>query len=238
LTDSQIQSKREGIYSSIFDGQGYLNLCKGQFWQKKLKELFHTYDLEFFGGFFQRTQQENNGKITFEPSNRLTSSSGNCTYHSRYVSHIKLSTVLFNRITDHNIEKVKVNGIHPKNRTEALMLTFEHELIHAVLYMARGERDNHNSLFKDVARNLFGHVSIYHGIDPSVLNRDNDPNFDRTADPKIYEKRDFKMGDSVYCIGKKGRHEGQLIKMDRVNAIIQTSTGRVGAPYRMIKPLK
>ncbi len=138
------------------------NIDEGNFTKigtKDLRVLFSLYDREFLGGFFKEWDYD----IHFRFSKRLTKSGGNTKYNKDDGSFtISMSVPILHQTFNDVNREVKVNGIVCTNRTEAAMRVFEHEIIH-VIEWTHFDTSNHNRpLFKQLAKNIFGHTDIYH----------------------------------------------------------------------------
>lgn len=141
--------------------------------ERHLLYIFQLYDRLFLQDriaqfFHEHPEQQLRFKF-----GKGTSSAGCCKHQKQdgiTMHTISISRPVMLRACSKNSTEL-VNGLQAQDRLECLLLTFEHELVHLMLYLWRSSgqpREVHGPLFKTIARNLFGHTSFYHniGLDP------------------------------------------------------------------------
>lgn len=217
---SDFDIRRKLISDSIFPQLKYPVLIN-----QHLEQLFSWYDYYFFNNMISYALKKSNGKIIFELSNRLTKTGGTYTRDGLFTYLIKISSYKLNQLTPQNISNVTAQGLHPKDRVEALQLIFEHELIHVIISIFTNEIESHGQLFKDLAFNLFGHTKITHGITDTALSQLN------PDQKQMKNKDDFHLNQIVYFIYKDQKLAGKIIKLNRKRAKINTEKGVFNVSY-------
>ena len=186
--------------------------------------MIEIYEYLIFSNLISNGLKKGNGNMEFGFSDRLTSTGGKCRRTGVCTYNITISSDRLNKLLPGNISDVHVNGITPKDRVDALLLIFEHELIHAVLSIFKDDLSGHDKLFKTIAKNLFGHVKSTHGIIDKKLDS-----------PTQSIKNNFRVGDNVYFINKKNEKIlGRIIKINPKRAKVNTITGVFAVPYNML----
>lgn len=218
------ESRRKIISDIVFGDNKYPYLTEE--YNNKLEEMFKYYDYYFFSNLISyglnKGSPLNNekNKISFEFSNRLTSTGGTCLRDGICSYKIKISSNRINKLEPNNVNKIHINGLTPKNRIDGLQLIFEHELIHAVLSLYKNDLNGHNKLFQDIVLKLFGHTEFKHGISDHILNDNSHKN--------KYTKNDFEIGDMVYFMNGKGmKIRGKIIKINPKRAKVNSEDGKV-----------
>ena len=132
-----------------------------------LEMLLRLYDEQFFS---HKLTAALGDRLTLRFSRRLTSSSGQTRYNRKTGAlTISISLPLLFQ-TFHDVEReVIVSGIPCGDRLEALMRTFEHELIHVLEFAAFGRSSCRQARFRRMSANIFGHRGVTHGM---VTNRE------------------------------------------------------------------
>ncbi|MFP6763691.1 MAG: hypothetical protein VB858_08735 [Planctomycetaceae bacterium] len=136
-----------------------------------LEHLFNLYDEFFFNSELGPATRRNNTPLTFRISKRMTRVGGTTT---RYRHHQKRgprwsyeiaisSTLLFSTFHDVN-RTIEVTGIECRNRVEALLRIFEHELIHLTEMVAWGDSSCSQSRFQTLAFRHFAHTEATHQL--------------------------------------------------------------------------
>lgn len=147
-----------------------------------LKELYRAYDAVFFDGQLATQLQD---RLKFSLSTRMTKAAGKTIYtkkaeNRQYEIRIGVD-FLFN--FDALQREKNVAGLVVENSLEALMLVFEHELVHVLETEAYGTTNCKGKRFQKMAAQLFGHTSSYHAL-PSQRE-------------VIYEISGYKPGDQI-----------------------------------------
>jgi len=133
-----------------------------------LSLLFHLYQDNFLEHWFDLNYK---GKIKFSVSRQLTRSAGLTRCPKKIgtlrpddvVIEIKVGIDFFlnyGMLEGHNT----VGGIETASSLEALLLVFEHELCHAIEFIAYGRSSCKGKRFKAMASNLFGHKESCHKL--------------------------------------------------------------------------
>ena len=137
-----------------------------------MEQMFQHYNHYFFAGLLKAQADFNNLKYKFEIGTGSKSNAGSCSIKDGNL-RIKLHKGVFDNITESNCNKLKVNGIVPLDRLDAIMIVFEHELIHAGYSSATGSialelmNENHGPSFKKMVLCLFGHQTCSHSLIPN-----------------------------------------------------------------------
>lgn len=133
-----------------------------------MEQMFEHYDHYFFAGLLKAQADFNNLKYKFENGSGVKGCAGSCSVVDGNL-RIKLHKGVFDNITETNCNKLRVNGIVPTDRLEAIMIVFEHELIHSGYQSSNTlelMNENHGPCFKKMVLCLFGHQSCSHELIP------------------------------------------------------------------------
>jgi hypothetical protein len=164
-----IWKKRRGIADRLKTESDFIKTDKiDKISTNDLDLLFEYYDSVFFNGWFRDNFK---GLILFELSRRMTKSAGitKCPKNKELIKpHLLTITICmgvdFFFKFDHISGTKEVCGIDTDNSLEALLLIFEHELLHAVEFIIYGRSDCSKPRFKDTAKKLFGHTQSHHRL--------------------------------------------------------------------------
>lgn len=227
---SDIINRRNSISDKVFQNIKYYNFNNSEFYKNKLNDMFKFYDYYFFNNMISYALSKSNGNISFEFSNKLTSTGGTCRRNGICTYEIKISSDRINKLKHENLSKITINGLVPTDMVNGLQLIFEHELIHAVLSIFTDNINGHNNLFKTIVFNLFGHTQITHGITDrvlfsshSVLSRD-------------LTKFDFSINENIYFNSPKyGNVYGKVLKLNPKLALVDTPQGPYKVRYSALK---
>ena len=151
--------------------------------------LIELYDKAFFENKLKEFMCRNNCNFIVCWNNRCTTTGGICRYKRRVdISNelnirIELSPkVLYKAINQLESSYLINSGIKCKNILECLLITFEHELIHALIgcfcsefegtnYLSPGNwkgktnpSNGHSKTFMSIVNNLFGHTDFVHEL--------------------------------------------------------------------------
>lgn len=156
-----------------------------------MNDPFEFYDFYFFSGLLKAQADFSNLKYNFIVGSG-TRSAGTCSLKGGLVN-ITLSKPIFDAITPDKVGTLSANGIVIGNRLHAIMIVFEHELLHSGFETANGCTDEkHGPNFKKMAASLFQHLSTTHSLLPTSIKGD-----------KVYILSDFKADDKI-MINLKG----------------------------------
>lgn len=215
---------------------------------KDLKTLFHRYDEVWFKEGLQQLAKYHKIRIRFGIL-KATKTAGECKYEVNLkcncvisncvgpecmsgVCTISVSKPIITGIFNQGEKQLKVNGIHVKDRLEALQVVFEHELVHMYMYLkglckkGKGYYSSHGTLFSETSLRFFGHTEFRH----SLLHGDSS---DMLVKANCFE------GMKVYFNQKSrrgiNRVQGEIVKLNPKRAKV-LSIGRLYAvPYEMLK---
>ena len=166
----EILLKREYIHLQM------LSVVKANFTSLKtstLKRLFDLYDDIFFGGEIQEKLTQDNSTLTMSVTNRKgvkyggyckkTAKGTRCFYTLQFPTSVFMS--LFNK----GEKGLKNGGLICKNRLDCLQLTFEHELIHLLMFLWKFSGkgpvySSHGKLFKCMVYAYFGQTEFKHSL--------------------------------------------------------------------------
>lgn len=158
-----------------------------------IQDLFDLYDKYFFNNTIKSLFVANKIAVSFEISNRMTSTAGSCKTLSHQCSYvITLSTLFNNLFTSTPVTKsLDANGIICDNQMMCIQVVFEHELLHLLIdtmcptenklrrqpslhkvikkqvaggVVLKEVRDMHGDTFKMLINNIFGHTKTRHGL--------------------------------------------------------------------------
>jgi hypothetical protein len=153
----EVIEKRSKVKNIFLNSTG-LNDDLINFSDHHIKDLIDLYDNIFFDDFFF---SKNVNWFTYL-SRQLRSSAGSIQRkRMKRIFKIKLSIPVLLE-NDYNYEK-QVNGIIIDSCLEAVMITLEHELIHAYQYCIYNT-SNHRNTFKIESYAIFGHTRTTHSL--------------------------------------------------------------------------
>lgn len=178
----QISAKTRKIYDSVLEKSS--NFEDGNFriiGAGDVALLFRLYDASFFGGYFT---SKLNGNLSFRVSKRMTRAAGKLTVDRKLTDYtISISSYLIFQTFSDIKREIIVNGLVCKDRLEAMMKVFEHEMIHLLEYMLFGDSSCGKRRFKSYSANIFGHTESTHKL--------------ITQWERALTKYDLKVGDKV-----------------------------------------
>ena len=143
-----------------------------------MEALWNSYDRHFFKGKLKRTLEKAQHKLLFKINNRMTSTAGRCFLRQwnddKQINEYKfeIASKLFKETFKQPDDPPLINnGITCRNRVQCLMLTFEHEFVHALIFMfdppaeiTKKKDSQHPELFIRLAKSLFGHTKVTHSL--------------------------------------------------------------------------
>ena len=216
--------------------------------------LLDCYDTIFFDNKLRKNCSANNAKINITWNNKMTCTGGVCRFYKyRRETRIELSSKVFDEALKNlpENEVLSANGVQCNNMLNCLQLVFEHELVHAIIYIFCIEYGKKNSIiptscwtgkvekgkgghtktFMSIVNNFFGQTYWKHDLLAFKQGRV------RISEEKLGEIRDeYKIGDLVSFTTKKGIVHGVLKKKNPKYFKIQTQTSRWNVHPKYIVP--
>jgi hypothetical protein len=206
--------------------------------QPVLKKIVDLYDSKFFYGKLLENLNKNGCVLKVCFDNRCTRTAGICSYDRCKNITVKLSTKVFQKALKSG--SVKINsGLECSKFLTCLLITFEHELIHGLVFCLCGiyrdskilERENpslklfkgefhdksgHGKLFMTIVNNKFGHTKYKHNLFSHKPNPDAEGNrykllSERMTIPQI--RKSLKLGDKVLIFSNGEVKEGEIYKI-------------------------
>lgn len=190
-----------------------------------LDTIYQLYDQKHDNAFSRKLEAV--GKIvTFDWNSKLQSSAGRMRLSGNTFT-IQFSTrIFFDEVTAESVKEYTSGGLVCDDRLTALLLVFEHELVHMLLTLdAPPDEPAHGALFMNVLNNLFGQITKTHGL---IRNEK------QLADGTFHR---FKPGDRVsFEFGKRGSgrtEEGvvDLITHSTIH-VITDAKRRIRCPFK------
>ena len=169
INAARLQSDIERLFLSQTTGIGSRNF--NRIATADLRLLFNLYDDLFFAGSISRCLKANSVSLSFRLAPRLTSAGGKTTYYplprnasgQRPIEIAISTTLLFESFHGPDPEHIVV-GCPCRDRTEALLRIFEHELLHLIEINDTGTSRCSAPPFKRMARRIFGHRESNHQL--------------------------------------------------------------------------
>lgn len=159
----EIRERWEAIYEVVVDRSEHIDT--GNYTAiavSDLRLLFTLYDEMFFDGFFA---EDCDGRVRFRLSKRMTKAGGKTEYfRDSDVLRIVLSTHLLFQTFRDVTRDVRVNGVVCRDRLEATMRVFEHELVHVLEHILWDSTSCSRPRFRRLAHNIFGHTDVTHQL--------------------------------------------------------------------------
>jgi len=189
--------------------------------------LFDQYDARFFEGRLRRlVERQAQGRLVLRFSNRLTSSGGRttttraracpqCGGAEAASCEIAISSALLFQTFRGEQRPIVVNGLRCVDRLSAMQRIFEHELIHLLEMLAWGDSSCSAPRFLELARRIFGHTDVSHGL--------------VTAAERTVTDFDIRPGDRVAFTCEGVRHVGVVNRIQRRATVLVESPE--GTPY-------
>lgn len=239
LSETQIINKRQAVLKSLKHKIEELHPTIKTFDSRSLNIIFNgnmfdylltLIDKHFFYNKLLSTFKDNKCCLSACMDNRCTSVGGKC-WRKGKVFTLKISTKVLTNSFDKDRIKRTVGQVECNEILACLLLTLEHELVHAILgcncrkwalydspeftygtgYNGKTDtKGGHSKTFMNLLTNRFGHETFTHKI--NGIRKDQ-------IDKKIYKKEDFKKGDQVMIFS---RFKSSIYKMGKpVNAIVE-----------------
>ena len=206
--------------------------------QPILKKIVELYDAKFFYGKLLENLNKNGCVLKVCFDNRCTRTAGKCSYDRCKNITVKLATKVFQKAL--KTGSVKINsGLECSKFLTCLLITFEHELIHGLVFCLCGiykdsrvlERENpslklfkgafhdksgHGKLFMTIVNNKFGHTKYKHNLFSHKPKPDAQGNkfkllSERMTIPQI--RKTLKLGDKVLVFSNGAIKEGEIYKI-------------------------
>jgi hypothetical protein len=147
---------------------------------KSLQLMLSLYDKYFFENKLLQFVKEHGCTFNICYNNRCTRTGGFCKLRVGKCVTIEIASKVMKKAFEHDGEKTSGN-IKCDDILECLQLTFEHELIHGIMFCfclnieRKTSKDipglwtgktikGHNKTFMSILNNLFGHTDYYHGL--------------------------------------------------------------------------
>lgn len=191
--------------------------------QEDLIILFKLYDKYFFNEYFKNNFK---GKINFSLSNKMTRSAGKMIVSKNLASlkedaekyELRIGVNFFFHYNELKRKKT-VNGIETEDAVHALLMVFEHELIHLLEFYVYKESNCKKDRFKAIAHNIFGHTDVYHSL-PTIR--------EITG-----EKLGIKPGDRVCFVHNKNKIVGVVNSINkRASVMVPDNNGDYVDKYK------
>ena len=211
-----------------------------------LQTLLHQYDKLFFSGELLRLSGEHGCEYTICWNKKCTATAGFCKPDAA-CKHmiIELAPTVFKDALEQMDNKggtgITQGGLACNDPLSCIQLTFEHELIHALINCfctADGRRNGdigtwtkltaprsgHSKMFMSILNNTFGHTQYRHDLF-------------RTVEESSRSKKDFGVGLQVTFTSKEGAViTGSIEKLNLKKAVIRelidgTPGGQWKVPY-------
>lgn len=158
LISKLFMEKSDNIKTTKITNMAGEDICK----------LFFLYDEVFFNHWFSSSFK---GRFRFSLSRRMTRSAGMTVCPKNIMAMRPESVVIEIKISPDMIlnygtleDSTMVAGKHAESSLEALQLVLEHEIIHAIEFIAYGRSSCKASRFKTMANNIFGHTESTHSL--------------------------------------------------------------------------
>jgi len=170
-----------------------------------LRLLYEFYDEIFFDKWFLNNFK---GLFRFSLSRRMTKSAGitKCPKNVKQIPDCQIVIEICIGVDfffkyDYLEGNKNTCGIESQNSLEALQIIFEHELLHALEFLLYHKSDCKKGIFKETAKNMFGHTQSHHQLP--------------TNHEIIAKKYDIKIGDKVRFMFDNTRLTGIVNNINR-----------------------
>lgn len=168
----EIRTRTREIYDAVLKQSPWIK--DGNFdaiHSRDLEFLFSSYDKAFFDGVLGPAVRANHTPLTFRVSKRMTRVGGTTTrfrprlgFGTKTSYEIAVSsTLLFATFYDVN-RPIQVTGIECRDRLEALLRVFEHELIHLTEMVVFDDSSCSQRRFQQMAFQFFAHTEATHQL--------------------------------------------------------------------------
>lgn len=230
--DFQISTKRQSIRDHM------LKRCNSpmltSFSENDLRQLYQLYDRLCFDKELSSMLKRKNRTIEFGTGIFSGKTAGDhCKNGS--VHTIRISSQMIGNLFSNGEKSIKANGLVIYDRLGALIIVFEHELIHLYCSLKgytrkiiQGEGkmyySPHGKLFQELVFRYFGHTDFYH-------------HFNHGEASDHLTKGECKIGMSIYFESQKeGKIYGKIVKINPKRCKVNTESGSTyDVPYAMIR---
>jgi len=220
--------------------------------------LLNCYDEIFFDNKLRRNCTASNATINISWNTKMTCTGGVCRFKkSRRETRIELSSKVFNEGLKNlpENEKLSANGVECNNLLNCLQLVFEHELVHAIIYIfcieygrsgnviptscwtgnvARGE-GGHTKTFMSIVNNLFGHTGWKHDLLSYKRGRKSAEQIGKLRDAlKIGDSVSFESKNGIFVYGVIKKKNPKYFKVKAQNGNTWTVHPRILVPTKSI----
>lgn len=212
FTPEEVQERRERVRRAVLAGGEIPDPACSRLGPAALARLYASYDAEFLGGWLATLPPPR-----FRFSARMTRIGGRAArYRQRRGDgvveewfEVTISSHLLAQSFAGEQREVVVNGHPCRDRLDALMRIFEHELVHLLELWIRGTSSCRGRAFADLGRRLFDHRGTTHGL--------------VTGSELARERFALTVGDTV-----EFDHEGRTLR-GRLNRVTRRATVLVPA---------
>ncbi len=206
-TDNLIRLKKvEQEFKSFLDQ--HLNHENAILSYPVLNQLLFLYDLHFFDKYLLK-----NTVISLDVSRRMTRAAG-LTRHHKHTNEFDLVfsvPLLLHTFNENKGKAFEVNGLACNNPMQALMRVMEHELVHILEFVLKGNSSCSKSDFRVIAYRLFAHTQTRHAISNDIVE---------------IKKSDFKIGQKVNFEFEGKSYTGIINRITkRATVLIESSKG-------------
>jgi hypothetical protein len=203
--------------------------------QPILKKIVELYDSKFFYGKLIENLTKNGCVLKVCFDNRCTRTAGLCSYDRCKNITVKLATKVFQKALKSG--SIKINsGLECSKFLTCLLITFEHELIHGLVFclcsiykdskvlerehpslkLFKGpfhDKSGHGKLFMTIVNNKFGHTKYKHNLFSHKPKPDAQGNrfkllSETMTIPQI--RKTLKLGDKVLIFSNGEIKEGEI----------------------------
>ena len=190
-----------------------------------LIRIYRLYDAEYFEGACETLIRDvHRTALTFRLSPRMTSAGGKTTRTKRFEPtptgrittidyEIAISTLLLFQTFLDPSQPALVCGLTCRDRLDALLRIFEHELIHLLEMLVWGESSCSASNFQSLAYRIFGHQGVVHEL----------------ITPQVRAAKEFtlKVGDHVRFEHEGKTYRGILNRITRRASVLVPGVGGI-----------
>ena len=206
--------------------------------QRVLNKIVELYDSKFFYGKLLENLTKNGCVLKICFDKRCTRTAGKCSFDRCKNITIKLATKVFQKAL--KTGSVKINsGLECSKFLTCLLITFEHELIHGLVFCLCGvykdskilerekpslklfkgeyqDKSGHGKLFMTIVNNKFGHSKYKHNLFRHKPKPDAQGNTykllsERMTIPQI--RKSLKLGDKILVFSNGEIKEGEIYKI-------------------------
>lgn len=177
-----------------------------------INQLLFLYDSIYFNKYLVK-----NSVIALDISRRMTRAAG-LTKFNKKTKHFEIVfsvPLLLHAFKENEGRAFEVNGLLCNTPSEALMRVMEHELVHVLEFILKGNSSCSKRDFRVISYNLFGHTQTKHAISNEPIS--------------TVKKSDYKIGQTVSF-----EYDGHLYT-GIINRITKRATVLVKSPKGIYK---